>query len=92
MESIAAKSTLLNDQSMASMSSVNRFILTEDDLIEREGESVHVVAQRVDNGVMWCLGPSVPDVPTPCPDLGSAAYADADTSIDTYAPVSENCP
>ncbi|MCE7734840.1 MAG: methyl-accepting chemotaxis protein, partial [Candidatus Heimdallarchaeota archaeon] len=38
MESIAAKSTMLNDQSMASMTSVNRFILTEDDLISREGE------------------------------------------------------
>lgn len=38
MESIAAKSTMLNDQSMASMASVKRFILTKDDLIRREGE------------------------------------------------------
>ena len=38
MESIAAKSTMLNDQSVASMNSVNRFILTEEDLIRREGE------------------------------------------------------
>ncbi|MCE7734428.1 MAG: hypothetical protein GPJ54_06090, partial [Candidatus Heimdallarchaeota archaeon] len=38
MESIAAKSTMLNDQSVASMTSVNRFVLTEEDLIQREGE------------------------------------------------------
>ena len=37
----------------------------------------------VDNSTMWCLGPSAPDIPSPCPDLGSDTDIDSDTDTDS---------